>query len=221
MIDASHCFEPRRKSIGKKRNDITDYCRKLVVKAYGEFTEGIFGDKNGIYCESKIFDSVEFGYNKIVVERPLLDENGKPVLKKGKRVADASLRDTENVPLEEDIDTYFAREYDMDGYVIIFTSNLLSEAEYKKAIPPELQTRFDLVCEFEEPTMAEKTAFLDLLLEMAKTKYSEQFAEIEMTEDEKKQLYAFDYSSLSALRDIKRVFNNRLMDYFTEKGVLR
>ena len=65
--------------------------------------------------------------------------------------------------------------------------------------------------------MAEKTAFLDLLLEMAKTKYSEQFAESEMTEDEKKQLYAFDYSSLSALRDIKRVFNNRLMDYFTEK----
>ena len=114
-----------------------------------------------------------------------------------------------------------AREYNMDGYVIIFTSNLLSEAEYKKAIPPELQTRFDLVCEFEEPTTAEKKAFLDLLLEMAKTKYSKQFAEIEMTEDEKKKLYAFDYSSLSALRDIKRVFNNRLMDFFTEKGVLR
>lgn len=114
-----------------------------------------------------------------------------------------------------------AREYDMDGYVIIFTSNLLSEAEYKKAIPPELQTRFDLVCEFEEPTTAEKKAFLDLLLEMAKTKYSKQFSEIEMTEDEKKKLYAFDYSSLSALRDIKRVFNNRLMDFFTEKGVLR
>lgn len=114
-----------------------------------------------------------------------------------------------------------AREYDMDGYVIIFTSNLLSEAEYKKAIPPELQTRFDLVCEFEEPTTAEKKAFLDLLLEMAKNKYSKQFAEIEMTEDEKKKLYAFDYSSLSALRDIKRVFNNRLMDFFTEKGVLR
>lgn len=123
------------------------------------------------------------------------------------------------IPME--IQSEFENKYDMDGYVIIFTSNLLSEAEYKKAIPTELQTRFDLVCEFEEPTMAEKTAFLDLLLEMAKTKYSEQFAEIEMTEDEKKQLYAFDYSSLSALRDIKRVFNNRLMDYFAEKGVLR
>lgn len=113
-----------------------------------------------------------------------------------------------------------AREYDMDGYVIIFTSNLSNENEYKKAIPPELQTRFDLVCEFESPTTLEKEKFLDLLLEMAKNKYSEQFAKITMTEDEKEKLYAFDYSSLLALRDIKRVFNNRLMDYFTEKAVL-
>jgi type I restriction enzyme M protein len=110
LIDASHCYEARRKSIGTKRNDITDRCRALIVQAYGEFAEGIFGDKSGIYCESKIFDSVEFGYNKIVVERPLRDESGKPVLKKGKPVADSSLRDTENVPLVEDIDAYFARE---------------------------------------------------------------------------------------------------------------
>lgn len=110
LIDASHCYEPRRKSIGTKRNDITDLCRDLIVKAYGEFEEGIYGDKDGIYCESKIFDTVEFGYNKIVVERPLRDENGKVVLKKGKPVADSSLRDTENVPLDEDIDTYFRRE---------------------------------------------------------------------------------------------------------------
>ena len=34
------------------------------------------------------------------------------------------------------------------------------------------------------------------------------------------QDYSFDYSSISALRDIKRVFNNRLMDYFAEKDVL-
>ena len=110
LIDASHCYEARRKSIGTKRNDITDLCRELIVKAYGDFQEEIYGDKDGIYCESKIFESVEFGYNKIVVERPLRDENGNIVLKKGKPIADASLRDTENVPLEEDIDTYFKRE---------------------------------------------------------------------------------------------------------------
>ena len=111
LIDASHCYEARRKSIGTKRNDITDLCRDLIVKAYGSFENcAVYGDKNGIYCESKIFETVEFGYNKIVVERPERDENGKIILKKGKPVADASLRDTENVPLVQDIDRYFERE---------------------------------------------------------------------------------------------------------------
>lgn len=111
LIDASHCYEARRKSIGTKRNDITDQCRELIVKAYGSFENcAVYGDKSGIYCESKIFETVEFGYNKIVVERPLRDENGEIVLKKGKPVADASLRDTENVPLTQDVDRYFKRE---------------------------------------------------------------------------------------------------------------
>ena len=111
LIDASHCFEPRRKSIGTKRNDITDACRELIVTAYGEFANGkVYGDKNGIYCESKVFESVEFGYNKIVVERPQRDEAGNILLKRGKPVPDPSLRDTENVPLVQDIDAYFARE---------------------------------------------------------------------------------------------------------------
>lgn len=111
LIDASHCFEPRRKSIGTKRNDITDACRELIVTAYGEFANGkVYSDKNGIYCESKVFESVEFGYNKIVVERPQRDEAGNVILKRGKPVPDTSLRDTENVPLVQDIDAYFARE---------------------------------------------------------------------------------------------------------------
>ena len=121
LIDASHCFEPRRKSIGSKRNDITDACRELIIKAYGEFkNNAIYGDKSGVYCESKIFDTAKFGYNKIVVERPLRDENGEIVKKAGKPVADTSLRDTENVPLDEDIDRYFKREilpYAMDAWI--------------------------------------------------------------------------------------------------------
>ena len=121
LIDASHCFEPRRKSIGSKRNDITDACRELIIQAYGEFkNNAIYGDKSGIYCESKIFDTAKFGYNKIVVERPLRDENGEIVKKAGKPVADTSLRDTENVPLDEDIDRYFKREilpYAMDAWI--------------------------------------------------------------------------------------------------------
>ena len=111
LINASHCFEPRRKSIGNKRNDITDKCRDIIVTAFGEFkNDKIYGDKNGIYCESKIFNASDFGYRKITVERPLRDDEGKPVLKKGKPVADASLRDYETIPLNEDVQGYFERE---------------------------------------------------------------------------------------------------------------
>ena len=111
LIDASHCYEPRRKSIGTKRNDITDLSRGLIVQAYGEFRDGaVYGDKTGVFCQSKIFNTEDFGYYKIVVERPERDADGKPVLKKGKSVPDSTLRDTENVPMTDDIEEYFKRE---------------------------------------------------------------------------------------------------------------
>ena len=111
LIDASHCFTPRRKGIGTKKNDVGDANREMIVAAYLAFENGgVYGDKSGVYCESKIFNTDEFGYNKIVVERPERDDKGEIVRKKGKPVADAALRDTENVPLTEDIDTFFARE---------------------------------------------------------------------------------------------------------------
>jgi type I restriction enzyme M protein len=119
LIDASDMFEKRRKSIGSKRNDISEECREVIVKAYGEFKnrEYKLGER---VCESKIFDNIDFGYNKIVVESPLLDEEGKIVYKGKKPVADTSKRDTENVPLIEDIDIYFNREvlpYNPDAWI--------------------------------------------------------------------------------------------------------
>ena len=111
LIDASHCYEARRKSIGTKRNDITDLCRELIVRAYGDFKhDAVYGDKEGVYCQSKIFNIEDFGYYKIVVERPQRNEKGDIVLKRGKPVADSSLRDTENVPMTENIEEYFQRE---------------------------------------------------------------------------------------------------------------
>ncbi len=121
LIDASHCFEPRRKPIGFKRNDITNACCGLISTAYKDFKDGsVYGTPDACYCESKVFDVEDFGYRKIVVERPLRDEQGNIVKKKGKPVADKSLRDTENVPLKEDVDNYLKREvlpYAPDAWV--------------------------------------------------------------------------------------------------------
>lgn len=101
LINANELYEKRRKSLGNKRNDIPKHYIDEITKLYGEFKESEI---------SKIFDNEDFGYSKIVVERPKLNEDGTPELKKGKPVADASLRDTENVPLKEDIQEYFERE---------------------------------------------------------------------------------------------------------------
>lgn len=121
LIDASHCFEPRRKSIGFKRNDITNDCCTLITTAYKEFKDAaVYGDSDTCYCESKVFDVEDFGYRKIVVERPQRDEHGNVVKKKGKPVPDKTLRDTENVPLKEDVADYFKREvlpYAPDAWV--------------------------------------------------------------------------------------------------------
>ena len=64
---------------------------------------------------SRILPNSAFGYRTITVERPLRDEAGKIVLgqrgkAKGKPQADSALRDTENVPLSEEVEAYFARE---------------------------------------------------------------------------------------------------------------
>ena len=60
--------------------------------------------------KSKVLPALSLGYNKITVETPITDEGGNPILKKGKMQADSSKRDTENVPLDEDMDEYFKRE---------------------------------------------------------------------------------------------------------------
>ena len=101
LINANGMFEKRRKSLGNKRNDIPKHYIDEITQIYADFTE------NEV---SKIFDNEDFGYSKIVVERPEKDESGNPVLKGGKLVPNTNLRDTENVPLKEDIGDYFKRE---------------------------------------------------------------------------------------------------------------
>ncbi|PJZ83998.1 restriction endonuclease subunit M [Leptospira harrisiae] len=90
------------RSLGNKRKEIHEEAISKITKLYGDFREN----------EScKIFDNDDFGYHRITVERPKLDETGNPMFdKKGKPLADSDLRDFENIPLKENIETYFQRE---------------------------------------------------------------------------------------------------------------
>ena len=108
LIDASKCCEKRRKSLGNKRNEFTDRCIRLISKAYMAFGDGVYEDGE-LVVESKVKDNEDFKYTKVVVERPLKDEAGNPILKKGKPQPDTSLRDTENIPYKENIEEYMQK----------------------------------------------------------------------------------------------------------------
>jgi len=124
LIDASKCRLARRKPIGNKRYDIAQASRDMIVQAYGEYCtrnyEGVEEDGKPIICKSKVVEGISLGYSKVVVETPVYNEDGSLLLKRGKKVADAAKRDTESIPLTEEIDEYIAREvlpYNPDAWV--------------------------------------------------------------------------------------------------------
>jgi type I restriction enzyme M protein len=111
LIDASAFWQKMRKSLGSKRKEMSEEQIAEVTRLFGDFVEA---EKDGKPI-SRIFKNEEFGYRTITVERPLRDAAGKVVLDekgklKGKPQPDSGLRDTENVPLSEDIKSYFKRE---------------------------------------------------------------------------------------------------------------
>jgi type I restriction enzyme M protein len=149
----------RRKGINNKKNDITDACRDLIVRAYGEYRtqtlEGRAEDGSAIAVESKLFDGEDFGFRRVTVYTPERDEDGnvvrdrkgRPVRKterNGKR--EVTVSDTEDIPLKEDVSEYMAREVEpynpgafvdpkktVVGYTIPFTRAFYKYRELEPA----------------------------------------------------------------------------------------
>ncbi len=115
LIDASSFWQKMRKSLGSKRKELSPEHIDEITRLFGQFEEASHEVDGAPVPISRIFKNEDFGYRTITVERPTRDEAGNIVLAtkgkaKGKPVPDSSLRDTENVPLCEDVDTYFKRE---------------------------------------------------------------------------------------------------------------
>lgn len=101
LIDGSNYFRPLKKSLGSKRKEISEFGRENILKLYEDFVE------NEI---SKIYPNEFFGYKKLTIEQPLVQDGKVVVDKKGNVKPDGSLRDTERIPLDVDIDDYFEKE---------------------------------------------------------------------------------------------------------------
>ncbi|MCV2355379.1 type I restriction-modification system subunit M [Paucibacter sp. B2R-40] len=124
LIDATRMYAKMQKSMGNKRVRITEEQIAEIVKVYsGNLKDATFGNEfidpkvaapkepEAPRIVSKIFENKFFGYRKVTVDRPIAP--GKVVkvkFKKGQTPYDPELRDTENVPLLEDLGTYIRRE---------------------------------------------------------------------------------------------------------------
>jgi type I restriction enzyme M protein len=124
LIDATRMYSKMKKSLGNKRVYMTDEQIAEVVSVYAKGAAGVpfsFEYKEPVKAGaepakaepprvvSKVFETKFFGYRKVTVDRPLAEgKTGK--FKKGEKPYDKDLRDTENIPLTEDIDAYMKRE---------------------------------------------------------------------------------------------------------------
>ena len=126
VINGSNHFPKLKKSLGNKRNKITTKQIEDLSQFYLDYAESDI---------SKIYSNEFFGYTKVVIEQPLLDDDGEVITdKKGNPKPNTKKRDYERVPLEQDIDDYYEREVkphlpnswmdrnkDKEGYEINFT----------------------------------------------------------------------------------------------------
>lgn len=109
-----------------------------------------------------------------------------------------------------------SREYDLDGYIIVFTSNIISAKDYNDRIPAELRTRFDLVCEFKRPSQEDISKYIDLLLERIKENNSAYYNKL--SKQDLNTLTSFDYNSLGSLREIKKKFYSLFVELSEERN---
>ena len=102
LINASEFYDKMRKNLGSKRNELSKEHIDNITKIYGDFVENEY---------SKIFENEYFGYRKVTVLQPELNEDGTPRKnKKGEYIPNKELTDTENIPLQETIEEYMNRE---------------------------------------------------------------------------------------------------------------
>ena len=102
LINASEFYNKMRKNLGSKRNELSKEHIDNITKIYGDFVENDY---------SKIFENEYFGYRKVTVLQPELNDDGTPKKnKKGEYIPNKELTDTENIPLQETIEEYMNRE---------------------------------------------------------------------------------------------------------------
>lgn len=101
LIDGTSFWSSMKKNLGDKGKEIKDHQIDRLVKIYLDNAEGE-------HCQ--IHPNQFFGYTKVIVEQPMIEEGQVKTDKKGHPKPDPAKRDSERVPLSESVDDYYERE---------------------------------------------------------------------------------------------------------------
>lgn len=102
-----------------------------------------------------------------------------------------------------------SREYDLNGYIVVFTSNIQNENEFKNRISPEFESRVNMICEFTPLSLAEKKEYINFQINDCIEKMKKEGIEIKFkTED-----IAIPYNDTDDLREIKNRILNKISEY--------
>lgn len=145
LIDASSFFEKMKKSLGKKRNNMSDKHIADITKIYGDFVENKY---------SKIYENEFFGYRKVSVYQYMIDDIGNALLdKKGNYKQDKEKDvNTEYIPLTKNINEYMNKEvlpFAPYSYIDDSKTKIGYEISFTKYfyIPEKLKTSKELLDE--------------------------------------------------------------------------
>ena len=144
LIDATAIKTPLRKNMGEKNCELSPAQRQEIVRIFMAFEESEI---------SKIFPNSEFGYWKVSVQQPLLDEQGNPALdKKGRIQPDKAKADTAIIPFryEGGIDAFMdaeVRPYAPGAYIDPKATKIGYELSFTKYFykPVQLRPMEDIV----------------------------------------------------------------------------
>ena len=101
FINGSKCFQLTKKNLGEKGKTITPKNTDQILSTYLNFEEN---------DDCKIFKNEYFGYTKVQIEQPLIENEEVIKLKSGTPKPDTKLRDHERIPLSKSIDDYYKTE---------------------------------------------------------------------------------------------------------------
>ena len=146
LIDATAIKTPLRKNMGEKNCELSPAQRQEIVRIFMAFEESEV---------SRIFPNSEFGYWKVSVQQPLLDEQGNPVLdKKGRVQPDKAKSDTEIIPFryEGGIEAFMdaeVRPYAPGAFVDLKATKIGYELSFTKYFykPVQLRPMEDIVAD--------------------------------------------------------------------------